>query len=171
MATTFRNDDDDWCVETDALPLPAATVASVAPANDADEQPRPPPKRQVIEDGVVDDDSTTEKTARDIASDFYYTTEVGDDSIKKRAGPDGDVVAQHQLHAGDFRVQDSAVEIENSTVHFGHNVKHRTDVNVKSAASVVVDRRQWNYITYAESKQVIFGWINYFSANDELAFF
>jgi hypothetical protein len=55
-------------------------------------------------------------------------------------------VTSSQLNAGDLKVENSAVEISNSqSVHFGHNVRNQTDINVKTAKSVVIDRRQYNY--------------------------
>lgn len=56
--------------------------------------------------------------------------------------------SQHET-AGEFIVSSSAVEISNSSsVHFGHQINQKTDISFERATSVVVDRRQWNYITY-----------------------
>lgn len=55
----------------------------------------------------------------------------------------------------EFKVENSAVEISNSSgVHFGHNITQKTDITFEKAGSVLVDRRQWNYITYPESCKV-----------------
>lgn len=61
---------------------------------------------------------------------------------------------------GEFIVSGSAVEIANSSsVHFGHKITQKTDISFERATSVVVDRRQWNYITYP-SNQVNFAFIS-----------
>ena len=66
---------------------------------------------------------------------------------------------------GEFIVSGSAVEIANSSgVHFGHKITQKTDISFERATSVVVDRRQWNYITYP-SNQVNFYFILVFPTN------
>jgi len=66
---------------------------------------------------------------------------------------------------GEFIVSGSAVEIANSSgVHFGHKITQKTDISFESATSVVIDRRQWNYITYPSNK-VNFNFILTFTTN------
>ena len=58
---------------------------------------------------------------------------------------------------GEFIVSGSAVEIANSSsVHFGHKITQKTDISFEKATSVVVDRRQWNYITYPNQVNFVF---------------
>ena len=57
---------------------------------------------------------------------------------------------------GEFKVENSSVEISNSKgVRIGHSITQKTDITFEKAGSVVVDRRQFNYITYPDSNNKV----------------
>lgn len=57
---------------------------------------------------------------------------------------------------GEFKFENSAVEIANSSsVHIGNSFHQKTDIAFDRATSVIVDRRQWNYINCSDTKKVI----------------
>ena len=54
-----------------------------------------------------------------------------------------------------FKFENSAVEIANSSgVHIGNNVTQKTELTFERATSVIVDRRQWNYISCPDPNKV-----------------
>lgn len=58
---------------------------------------------------------------------------------------------------GEFKFENSAVEIANSSsVHIGNSFHQKTDIKFDRATSVIVDRRQWNYINCSDTKKVPF---------------
>lgn len=91
-----------------------------------------------------------------------------DNSTDEAADDDGDDIVEENLAkpaVDDFKLENSSVEISNSSgVRFGHSITQKTDITFEKARSVVVDRRQWNYITYPDSSKVflllnVFFWI------------
>lgn len=68
---------------------------------------------------------------------------------------------------GEFKFENSAVEIANSSsVHIGNSFHQKTDIKFDRATSVIVDRRQWNYINCSDTKKVIEFHINPFIAKN-----
>lgn len=75
------------------------------------------------------------------------TDDIEDEELMKNA-----LKPSTEFGAGEFKVENSAVEISNSSgVRIGHSITQKTDITFEKAGSVVVDRRQWNYITYPSS--------------------
>lgn len=56
---------------------------------------------------------------------------------------------------GHLNIENSAVEVTNSSaVRIGNSYTQKTDIKFDRTTSVVVDRRQWNYITCPDSSKV-----------------
>lgn len=61
------------------------------------------------------------------------------------------VLSSVPVEAGDVRVEGSSIEIDKSSVHIGHSIKQKTDINFEKVQSVIVDKSRVSYITYQVS--------------------
>ena len=139
--SSYAASDLDSSIETDAVPIapPPAHCQETEkhPKFEANSPTWSSPAKESAGDLSDPDEGDVKGSATGALVEFSCVDEPSSPSS---------AVTSSQLNAGDFKVENSAVEIGNSqSVHFGHNVRNQTDINVKTAKSVVIDRRQYNY--------------------------
>lgn len=133
MAFTLDGDVDELLYETDAQPIlnqnqPQRPTFSYENQVDLDDIRNP------LKKDATSDDSDDENGHIDC------------DHLVKSAMPSD---------AGQFKVENSAIEVANSSgVRIGNSFNQKTDITFERATSVVVDRRTWNYINCPEPSQV-----------------
>lgn len=94
-----------------------------------------------------------------VTEDSMKKCELSDDSDNDIGSIDCDrlVKSAMPLDTSQFKVENSAVEVVNSSsVRIGNSFNQKTDITFERATSVVVDRRQWNYINCPDSAKVYF---------------